>query len=146
MTRATYGFRSLSYHSTRSLQSVADGDSLVDEVILSDSYVDNFLTGAEPIDETKMLPNELQEQLLGGGPPLRKWSSSSVEVLKHLPPHLFETKDVLELNKEDKSIKALGVVWYPSGDAYCFRYNGSFEKGSTKRKLLSEQAKIFDAL
>ena len=82
------------------------------EVILSDSYVDDFLTGAE-IDETKKLRNELQEKLLGGGFSLRKWSSASVEVLKGLPPQLLETKDFLELNKEDKSIKALGVVWYP---------------------------------
>ena len=46
MTRVAYGIRSSSYHSIRSLRSVADGDSLVDEVILSDSYVDDFLTGA----------------------------------------------------------------------------------------------------
>ena len=111
MTRVTYGTRSSSYHSIRSLRSVADGDSLVDEVILSDGYVDDFLTGAESIDEAKKLRNELQEKLLSGVFPLRKWSSSSVEVLKDLPPHLLETKDLLELNKEDKSIKALGVVW-----------------------------------
>ena len=116
------------------------------EVILSDSYVDYFLTGAESIDEAKKLRNELQEKLLGGGFPLRKWSSSSVEVLKDLPPHLLETKDVLELTKEDKSIKALGVVWYPSRDVFSFRSNGSIETGSTKRKLLSEIAKIFDPL
>ena len=146
MTRVTYGIRSSSYHSIRSLRSVADGDSLVDEVILSDSYVDDFLTGAESIDEAKKLRKELQEKLLGGGFPLRKWSSSSVEVLKDLPPHLFETEDVLELNKEDKWINALGVVWYPSRDVFCFRYNGSFETASTKRKLLSEIAKIFDPL
>ena len=130
MTRVTYGIRSSSYHSIRSLRSVADGDSLVDEVILSDSYVDDFLTGAESIDEAKKLRNELQEKLIGGGFPLRKWSSSSVEVLKDLPPYLLETKDILELNKEDKSIKALGVVWYSSRDVFCFRYNGSFETGS----------------
>ena len=94
MTRVTYGIRSSSYHSISSLRSVADGDSLVDEVILSDSYVDDFLTGAEPIDEAKKLRNELHEKLLGRGFPLRKWSSSCVEVLKDLPIHLLETKDV----------------------------------------------------
>ena len=77
---------------------------------------------------------------------MRKWSSSSVEVFKDLTPHLLETKDVLELNKEDKSIKALGVVWYSSRDVFCFRYNEIFETGSTKRKLVSEIAKIFDPL
>ena len=146
MTRVTYGICSSSYHSIRSVRSVGDGDSVVDEVILSGSYVDDFLTGAESIDEAKELRNELQEKLLGGGSPLRKWSSSSFEVLKDLPPHLLETKDVLELNKEDKSIKALGVVWYSSRDVFCFRYNGSFETGSTKRKLFSEIAKFFDPL
>ena len=146
MSRATYGIRSSSYHSIRSLRSVADGDSLVDEVILSDSHLDDFLTGAESINEGKKSRNELQEELLSGGFPLRKWSSSSVEVLKDLPPHLLETKDVLELNKEDKSIKALGVVWYPSRGVFCFRYYESFGTGNTKRKLLSEIAKIFDPL
>ena len=121
MTRVLYGIRSSSYHSIRSLQSVADGNSLVDEVILSDSYVDDFLTGAESIDEAKKFRNELQEKLLGGGFPLWKLSSSSVEVLKDLPPHLLETKDVLELNKEDKLIKALGLVWCPSRDVFYFR-------------------------
>ena len=118
----------------------------MDEVTHSDSYVDDFLTGAESIDDRKKLRNELQEKFPGGGFPLRKWSSSSVEVLKDLPPHLLETKDVVELNKEDKSIKASGEVWYPSTDAFCFIYNGSFQTGSTKRKLLSEIAKIFDHL
>ena len=75
----------------------------MDEVTHSDSYVDDFLTGAESIDDAKKLRNELQENFLGGGCPLRKRSSSSVEVvLKDLPPHLFETKDVLELNKDEK--------------------------------------------
>ena len=46
----------------------------MDEVILSDSYVDDFLTGAESIDEAKKLRNELREKLLGGGFPLRKRS------------------------------------------------------------------------
>ena len=146
MTRVTYGSRSSSYHSIRSLRSVAD--FLVDEVILSDSYVDDFLTGAESIDEAKKLRNEWQEKLLGGDFSLRKWSSSGVEVLKDLPPHLLETKHVLELNKEFKSIKALGAVWYPSRDVFCFRYDGSFETGSLKRQLLSEIeiSKIFDRL
>ena len=67
MTCVTYGIRSSSYHSIWSLRGVADGDSLVDEVILLDSYVDDFLTGAESIDEAKKLRNELQEKLLGGG-------------------------------------------------------------------------------
>ena len=44
MTRVTNGIRSSFYHSVWSLRSVADGDSLADEVILSDSYVDDFLT------------------------------------------------------------------------------------------------------
>ena len=118
----------------------------MDEVILSDSYPDDFLTGAESIDEAEKLRNELQEKLLGGVFPLRKWSSSSAEVLKYFPPHLLETKDVLKLNKEDKSIKILGVVWSPSRDVFCFRSNGSVETGSTKRKLLSEIAKIFNLL
>ena len=146
MNRVTYGICSSSYHSIRSLRSVADGDSVVEEVILSDSYVDDFLTGAESIGEAKKLRNELQERLLRGGFPLPKWWSSSVEVLKDLPLHLLETKDVLELNKEDKSIKALGVVWYPSRDAFCLRYKGIFETGGTNRKPLSERAKIFDPL
>ena len=145
-TRVRYGIRSSSHHSIRSLRSVAIGDSLVDEVILSDSYVDDFLTGAESIDEAKKLRNELQEKHLGGSFLLRNWSSSSVEFLKDLPPHLLETKDVLELKKEDKSIKALGVMWYPSRDVFCFRYNGSIETGSTKRKWLwdSENLRSFE--
>ena len=49
MTRETHGVRSSSYHSIRSLRSVADGDSL---------DVDVFLTGAESIDEAKKLRNE----------------------------------------------------------------------------------------
>ena len=69
MTRVTYGIRSSSYHSIRSFRSVADGDSLVDEVTLSDSYLDDFLTGAESIDEAKELRNELQEKLFGGAFP-----------------------------------------------------------------------------
>ena len=57
MSRVTYGIRSSSYHSIKSLRSVGDGNSLVAEVILSDSYVDDFLTGAESIDEAERLRN-----------------------------------------------------------------------------------------
>ncbi len=123
MTRVTFGIRSSQHHAIRALREVAEGKSLIDEIILSNSYVDEFLTGAESIAEAKQLQSQLPERLLGDGFPLRNWSSS-VEILKVLHPDLLETKDVLELGKKQNSIKALGVVWHPATYVFCFHYNG----------------------
>ncbi len=38
------------------------------------------------------------------------------------------------------------MVWHPVTDVFRFHYEGCFERGSTKRKLLSELAEIFDPL
>ena len=105
-----------------------------------------FSQEQKQLTKRKSCEMSCRKKLLGGGFSLPKWSSSNVEVLKDLPPHLLATKDVLELNKEDKSIKVLGVVWYPSRDVFSIRHNGRFDTGSAKRKLLSEISKIFHPL
>ena len=148
MKRVTYGISSSSFHSIRALQEAGhqSTDPDVKGPILNDFYVDDLLTGAESVEEAKTLQEKLLKHLNEFGLPLRKWSSCAPQVVEDLPEALRETKTVLDLQKDDYTIKTLGVAWCPSSDTFNFQYRGMYKNGSTKRILLSEIAKIFDPM
>ena len=77
MTRFTYGVASSSYHSIRSLRECANLSEVSTEVqraILRDFHVDDILTGANSIDEARILQKQLVETLKRGRFDLRKWN------------------------------------------------------------------------
>lgn len=80
-----------------------------------------------------------------GGFKLRKWSSNSEELLKHIPDENKEDK-LLKLPL-DENRKSLGVAWSPREDNFYFQITTTVNEQPTKLLfILSEVAKIFDPL
>ena len=143
MTRVTYGVASSCYHSVRSLIE-AGKHSCVEETISRDFYVDDWLTGADDIPSAKKLINDVRCQLATKQFPLRKFVSSSREVMESLPSELRENEH--EFSAKDYSVKALGIKWLPTNDVFVFKVAHDLKENMTKRSLLSDISKIFDPL
>ncbi len=92
------------------------GDQI--NLLFSSFYVDDCLAGADSTQEAIQLQQQLRSLLLKGGFDLRKWRSSSSEVMQSIPTELHEAipvKEFLEDTTAD-SPKALGVHWDSSRD------------------------------
>ena len=74
MTRVTYGIASSSFHSTRCLKEVAKRtcNSKVQYHLEHSFYVDDFLVGANSVEDARKLIADLHSELLKYGFPLRK--------------------------------------------------------------------------
>ncbi|GFS73489.1 integrase catalytic domain-containing protein [Trichonephila clavipes] len=76
LTTVTYGTKSAPYLATRSLKQLAldDGDKylLAAEVIMSDVYMDDLLTGADDLESGRKLQVQLISMLKGAGMELHK--------------------------------------------------------------------------
>ncbi|GFQ72842.1 integrase catalytic domain-containing protein [Trichonephila clavata] len=81
LTTVTYGTKSAPYLATRSLKQLAidDGDKyqLAAEVIMSDVYMDDLLTGADDLESGRKLQEQQVSLLRGAGMELHKWSASN---------------------------------------------------------------------
>ena len=86
MNRVTFGISSSPYLAVRSLQKTATDFQHVSHSF----YVDDFLAGADTVDQAVTLFRELREMLSKGGFDLRKWRSNSPNVLKAIPSELQE--------------------------------------------------------
>ncbi|GFT16532.1 uncharacterized protein TNCV_281551 [Trichonephila clavipes] len=76
LTTVTYGTKSAPYLATRSLKQLVidDGDKnpLAAEVIMSDVYMDDLLTGADDLESGRKLQVQLVSMLKGAGMELHK--------------------------------------------------------------------------
>ncbi|XP_062541543.1 uncharacterized protein LOC134209562 [Armigeres subalbatus] len=146
----TYGLSPSSFIATRVLKQLAsDVGSKYDHagtVVSNDFYMDDFLSGADTVEEAKRLRNDVQSLMAEGGFELRKWSSNSSDVLSGLPPDALEDQSTLYLDAEQK-VKTLGVAWETGTD--CLRVDiptPREEKHWTKRLIFSTIAQLYDPL
>ena len=93
------------------------------------------------------LQGEMHSLFLKGGFLLRKWSCSDPSVLESIPPDLRDSQAIVVLSDSDRYTKTLGIECNASSDH--FRVSAT-ELPSieciTKRSLVSDVAKTFDAL
>ncbi|UYV80197.1 hypothetical protein LAZ67_18001986 [Cordylochernes scorpioides] len=142
----TYGTTSAPFLAMRTLQQLAEDEGQnypeASRVTLNDFYVDDLLTGAQTIAETKELIDQLKDLMKKGGFHLRKWNSNCHEIVSHVE----EINEERKINLEKGAIsKILGIVWDHVQDT--FRVNITLpEEVVTKRDLLSNIARIFDPL
>ena len=98
MIRVTFGVSASSFAVNMSLQQNADNFAheypVAVKAVHKPFYVDDGLTGADSVAGTIILHKELQELFARGNFQLRKWNSSSPEVLAHIPPELRESQVV----------------------------------------------------
>lgn len=105
MKRLTFGVRPspfiatsvIRYHAAKHKESYPEAS----EAILSSFYVDDFLSGASTLEEAQHIRESLCELLGKCGMVLRKWRSSSKELLQSIPEELIEKEDRKELIRGD---------------------------------------------
>lgn len=117
------------------------------DAIEMDTYMDDTISGAADVPSALRIQRELIDILHTAGYELKKWASNSDEVLQAVPESDREVNIPLSLNQDD-CVKALGIYWNTSADAFGFAVNFESYRDTTltKRIVLSLIARIFDPL
>ncbi|XP_065075161.1 uncharacterized protein LOC135698941 [Ochlerotatus camptorhynchus] len=102
------------------------------ERIELDTYVDNFLSGAQNVEHARKLKEKVVEILESAGFHLRKWTTNCSELLQEAP------------EDDQTPVKALGIQWLPKEDTFSFKVSLNPNSVNTKRQLLSDSCKLFD--
>ena len=146
MTRVTFGVSASSFAANMAVKQNAL-DHVMEYPLAAKSvddsfYVDDGLTGADSIQEAVELQCQLQDLFSKGGFHLRKWNSSELQAIQHLPAELKDTKPTQELPTSDEYTKTLGIQWNALKD--CFKLSTPSPtplETLTKRGLVSDVAK-----
>ena len=152
MTRVTFGVSSSPYLAVRALQQTAlefgHEYPLAKPHMTTSFYVDDLLAGANTPEQAFLLQQELRALLLRGGFDLRKWRSSSPQVLQSLDSSLLEELPVKDLTDDHSFLhpKALGVKWDSLTDTMSTSISLTSTFTPTKRGIISDIAKTFDVL
>ncbi|XP_041975756.1 uncharacterized protein LOC121730680 [Aricia agestis] len=145
----TYGSSCAPYLAIRTLHQLADDERREfpeAELLKTDLYMDDLMTGSSTEEETQLLQRRLTELFKRGGFLLHKWSSNSDAVLNEIPDSQKALKSSVNI-KMDDSVKALGIAWKPQSDVFELVVNLSHDNDVvTKRSVLSAMAKTFDPL
>lgn len=146
----TFGTSSAPYLAVKVLQQLAATNKNkypeASESIFCDFYVDDWLSGADTVEEAKRIREEVIAILRTAGLELKKWTSNSEKILNEIPVNERETQLPLQLDV-DQSVKTLGLYWHPATDHFQFKVAKAPASGQlTKRILLSDVSKIFDPI
>ena len=118
LTTVAFGTASAPFLATRCLIALAEfcGNKfpITKSVLKRDFYVDDVLTGADTIEKASEIQQQLQQILVGGGFKLSKWCSNSKELLSEIPENERENSFPFSLDKNEKVIKTLGMLWFPN--------------------------------
>ena len=152
MTRVTFGVAASPYLAVKTLQQVAadhgEEHPTAQWHVLNSFYVDDFLGGASSEEEATQLYQEISSMLEKGSFYLRKWRSSSSQVLGNIPSSIQETMPTLELTDQHSATypKALGVSWDSGRDTMFTNIGLPSKYAQTKRGVISDIARTFDVL
>lgn len=148
LTTVTFGMSSAPYLAIKTLQQLATDEKvkfpIAANIIMSDFYVDDVLSGSNTLEEAQNAQNQLISALKTGGFNLRKWASNYHQLVEAVGS---ESRALEPIIINDDAVKTLGLLWNPTTDTFEFKVNLN-EKGGimTKRKMLSESSKVFDPL
>ncbi len=149
MGRVTFGVASSPFLATQTLRFLAqhfeDSHPRAAAALRTVFYVDDFVSGADSLEDASRLRFELCNLLAKAGMVLRKWRSNSVDFLDQVPPDLREDNGTAPLLSE--SHKALGIHWDTRNDhLYIAVPSLSTPKTLSKRHVASISAGVFDIL
>ncbi|XP_011859184.1 PREDICTED: uncharacterized protein LOC105556702 [Vollenhovia emeryi] len=144
----TFGVSSSPFLAIRTLQKLAEDEGRAypnaAKVLKDDLYVDDLLTGGESIHQVRDLRDEIISLLARGGFHIRQWASNDARVVDDLPNHVLHANYILT---DDRSLKTLGISWNTINDKIRYSTNPiKISETITKRKILSEIAKIYDPI
>ncbi|KAF2889189.1 hypothetical protein ILUMI_16984 [Ignelater luminosus] len=127
----TWGLKPSAYLATRCLIELADKYKdkypLAAAALENNTYIDDILCGANDIEETLSLQNELISLLTLGHFQLHKWVANSSELLRNIPSEKCYFDNIKFDKNNNDYVKTLEITF-------------------TKRKVLSFIAKIYDPL
>lgn len=106
--------------------------------------MDDFITGADSLQEILDIRNEVINLLILRGFNIMHWASNHSYALKNIEQHFI---DLNHLVKTDSILNVSGIVWDSRLDLLTYKINTpSLKLSCTKRISFSEVAKIFDTL
>ena len=118
----TYGTASAPWLATRCLNKIADeiqdSQPRAAEIIRSEFYVDDLLSGADSIKEAMEIQEEVNQVLQSYGFPLRKWASNEPYVIDAIKGD--STQPAYPVNP-DSIVKTLGMKWDRLTDTLSFK-------------------------
>lgn len=146
----TYGLACAPYLALRCLRQLAleaeASHPLATDILLNDTYVDDVLSGASDVLQTRKKIQQLDEVLKAGGFRLRKWIANDHDALDDIP-HSDRDLSLLLNVDEGAPHHTLGIQWDRQSDRFLFSVPSfSLEKPITKRSVLSFIARMFDPL
>jgi len=103
-------------------------------VIRTDFYIDDLLTGAAWVEELETIKSDLSKVLQEVGLELAKWFSSS--------PEISASENTVKPITISDSKKTLVIVWLPHEDVFKLK----LDESRIKRNILSVTSKLFDPL
>ncbi|XP_044585982.1 uncharacterized protein LOC123266020 [Cotesia glomerata] len=146
LNTVTFGITCAAYLAIRCLHQLSEdeGESypVVAPLLLSDFYVDDFLSGTKTKEEAKLVITQMIGILSTAGLTMRQWASNDPSVLEDIPAE--DVNPRLQLG--DTTLKTLGIHWDSRTDTITYTVNPIQSNKITKRIILSEVAKIFDPL
>lgn len=144
----TFGTASAPFQAIRSLSYIADEIQSckpeIAQAIKENFYVDDFIRSEETVEKAMVIQSGVTNTMNEYGMNIRKWKSNSEEFLKSINPNLHDNhaEHTFEI-----TCKALGLFWCPNTDQFHFKLSlDGNNLATTKRKILSETAKLFDPL
>ena len=149
MTRVTFGVAASPYLAVKTLLQAATGSLPEAKLHLENSfYVDDFLGGADSPEAALSLYHDLRTVLSQAGFQLKKWRSSSEDVLSSIPEELQESlpqQELIDLHAASYP-RALGIAWDSREDTMATHVSLPTTYVTTKRGVISDVAKTFDVL
>ncbi|GBM64742.1 hypothetical protein AVEN_129111-1 [Araneus ventricosus] len=142
----TYGTKCALFLATRVLRQLTMDEvknfPLASEVVLSDVYMVDIVTGFQDLGTAVVLKDQLINLFNTCGMVLHKWNSNSRELLDLKNENL----EISFNQKEDSTIKTLGMAWKSIEDQFIFKVSVKEQTVYTKRDVLSTIAELFDTL
>ena len=151
MTRVTFGVSASSFAANMAVKQNAIDHAheypLAADVVEKSFYVDDCLSGADTPRMAITLQRQLHDLFARGGFLLRKWNSSDPLVLQNIPEDLRDSREVHPISETNEYTKTLGLEWNVTTDQFRLTIsNPPPSENLTKRVIVSDIAKIFDAL
>ncbi|XP_015123797.1 uncharacterized protein LOC107045903 [Diachasma alloeum] len=148
LNTVTFGTPAAPFLAVRTIQRLARDEAhdfpRASKLLFRDFYVDDFISGADSLDELLTIRDEMIALLSRGGFIIRQWSSNHRSALNTFDKKFFDLDCLI---KNDPVQKTLGIIWDAQNDLLRYTLNQvDTNVAATKRKLLSELSKIFDPL
>ncbi|XP_058810374.1 uncharacterized protein LOC131675412 [Phymastichus coffea] len=116
-----FGIKSAPFLAIRTLHQLARNEEAkfarASLLLCRDFYVDDFLSGAETLEELLAIRDEMIQLLRRGGFTIRKWSSNHPSALDNIDKKIFE----LDCGVQQSAVKkTLGIVWDSERDIFTY--------------------------